>query len=172
MKRLLLLRHAKSSWKDSSLDDFERPLNRRGERSAPRMAAFLREAGLVPDLLLVSSARRALNTWDLLRPTLGAEPEVRALKTLYMASPGVMLQTLRRAPEQAGCVMLIGHNPGMENLADNLIGSGSKTLRRRMAAKFPTTAVAVIDFDLDDWAQIEPGKGKLSAFVTPADLEA
>ena len=175
MLTLTLLRHAKSSWEEP-LDDFDRPLAPRGEKAAPEIGAALAERGLRPDLILCSGALRARETLALVLAPLGAPaPEVIYDDALYMAAPGTLLrrvQTIasgfpRDAPRH---LMLVGHNPGFEELALLLVGSGSAEDRARLAAKFPTAATAVITFNVDSWAAIAPGTGRLEHFLTPKRL--
>ena len=139
MKTIYLLRHAKSSWDDSSLDDFDRPLAKRGRRAASRMAAYLRDAGMIPDLVLCSTARRTLETWQHAAPALGTEIPLQALDGLYHGAPGDLLAALRRLPAEAGSVLLIAHSPGLEQLALRLAGPGSAPdALARLREKFPT----------------------------------
>jgi phosphohistidine phosphatase len=169
MKSLYLLRHAKSSWSDAKLSDFDRPLNKRGKKAAPLMAAFMRQQGLRPEVTLCSTARRAEETWRLVAPTLGGEPKVRFLKSLYLAPPSVLLASLRRLPEIYERAMIVGHNPGLEHLAQQLCGGGKKAALAQLAEKFPTAALAVITFE-DEWGELEAGKGYLEEMAIPADL--
>jgi len=170
MRRLLLLRHAKSSWEDPSLDDFDRPLAPRGERAAPAIADFMRSKKLIPDLVLCSSAVRARQTWHAVANKLGSGDNLRELKSLYLATPSRLLQTLRRAPQKAETVLVIGHNPGMEIFALRLTGKGPRNAMRQMAEKFPTAALAEIAFDVEKWSEIGEGRGVLKRFVRPKDL--
>ena len=174
-KTLLLLRHAKSSWSEPSLSDFERPLNKRGQKAAPCMGAYLRKQALMPELVLCSSARRAAETWELAEPALTnsetASVPAKHLRSLYLAPPSRILTALRRLPDEIDRLLVIGHNPGMEHLALRLAGPGSKSqARSRLEAKFPTAALAEIHFDAQAWKQLEPGGGRLVRFVTPRDL--
>jgi phosphohistidine phosphatase len=174
-RTLLLLRHAKSSWSDPALADFERPLNKRGQKAAPRMGAYLREQGLVPGLVLCSAARRAVETWALAGEALskGGTAPVRTkyLRSLYLAPPSRMLAALRRTPDEAESVLIVGHNPGFEHLALGLAGPGSKPeAQRHMEAKFPTAALAELRFEARRWRDVAPGTGKLVRFVTPKAL--
>ncbi len=170
MLTLTLFRHAKSSWDFPSLDDFNRPLNERGEKAAPRMAAFLAEKNLVPDLVLCSSSQRTRQTLDLALPAWKPKPKIDYSEALYHATAPTMLAILRDAPAKAKRVMIIGHNPGMESFATQLIGSGDKTDRLAIATKFPTAGAAVITFDVKSWADIKPASGKLEFFATPKQL--
>lgn len=171
MKTLYLLRHAKSDWSEGGMDDFDRPLAKRGRDAAPAMGRFMKSKKLVPDLVLCSAAARAKETWDLVGRELGAGPQVKVLKGLYMASPGRLLGALRKVPAGAKTVMLVGHNPGMEDLADRLVGSGARKAIARLAVKYPTGALAVIHFKEDSWADLAEGSGKLARFMRPKDLD-
>jgi phosphohistidine phosphatase len=117
MKTLYLLRHAKSSWDHPGLSDFERPLAPRGERAAPRLATFMKEEDLIPAVVLCSTARRARETWALMENELGGAAQVTFLDSLYGAGPGRMLEAARIHAEDRSPVMLVGHNPGMEDLS-------------------------------------------------------
>lgn len=174
MLTLLLLRHAKSSWDNPALADYDRPLAKRGTKSAPRMGAEIAALGLRPDLVLCSAAARAKETLSLVLPELGKPaPEVVYDDAIYMASPGDLIKILRAADASGPTphtVMVVGHNPGLEELAELLAGGGDEAAQNLMAEKFPTCALAVIAFDVKDWSAIAPGKGKLQRFLTPALL--
>jgi phosphohistidine phosphatase len=171
MLRLFLFRHAKSSWTDPGLDDHDRPLNARGQKAAPLIGRFMRTQKLVPDLVLCSPARRARDTWKLASAELGAAPRLLMEEPLYdFGNGGLILDTVRGKAETAKSVMVVGHNPSIERLAQRLIGKGDMKLRRRLAEKYPTGALAVITFETKDWSAIEDGKGTLSIFIRPRDL--
>ena len=172
MLTLTLLRHAKSSWDEPGLDDYDRPLAKRGRKAAPQMGAALAKMGLRPDLVLCSGAARARATLDLVLEKLGAPvPQVVYDDALYMAAPDALLARLNRVgPGAPRHVMLVGHNPGLEELALLLAGSGARDDTARMSEKFPTAAVAVIGFNAESWAGIEPGAGRLEHFLTPRQL--
>ena len=171
MLRLFLFRHAKSSWTDPGLDDNDRPLNPRGQRSAPLIGRFMRAHKLVPDLVLSSPARRARDTWKLASAELGTAPRLVMDEALYdFGNGGRILDTVRSKADTAKSVMVVGHNPSIERLAQRLIGKGDVKLRKRLAEKYPTGALAMITFDATDWHAIEDGKGTLSVFVRPRDL--
>src|ERR1700756_4171866 len=121
MRRLLLLRHAKSDWSEPGASDHARPLNPRGEQAAPRIGAYLRRHKLVPDLVLCSTATRARATWDLVAPSLGNRPEISYVDRLYGASARVLLDVMRHAPPEASSVLVLGHNPGLHEAATQLI---------------------------------------------------
>jgi phosphohistidine phosphatase len=171
MLRLLLFRHAKSSWTDPGLDDQDRPLNPRGLKSAPLVGRFMRTQKLVPDLVLCSPARRARETWKLAAAELRSAPRLLMEDTLYdFGNGGRILDAVRAKADTAKSVMVVGHNPSIERLAQRLIGKGDAKLRKRLNEKFPTGALAVISFETDDWGNIEDGKGTLAYFVRPRDL--
>jgi phosphohistidine phosphatase len=173
VKRLLLLRHAKAE--RETADDNKRGLEKRGEKDSSRMGRFLREDVYVPDLVFCSASMRTRETLRLLLPELGAAPQVQYLSELYLAEPEVILSLIRRAPDRFGVLMVIGHNPGLEQCALALASVPfEKKLRKRydaMDEKFPTCALAVIDFEVARWSDVAPGAGELDAFVRPKDFE-
>ncbi len=171
MPTLMLLRHAKSDWSDPGLADFDRPLNKRGRRAAPLIGRYLRKQDLLPDLVLCSGARRARQTWELVSAKLRSEVPVRFLRSLYLAPPSRLLATLQRQPEEVERLMMVGHNPGMENLAAHLAGGGDVALRARMQEKFPTATLAVFSFAAETWGGVASGGGELLRFVVARDLE-
>lgn len=169
MKRLLLLRHAKSAWDDPSQGDFDRPLAPRGRKAAPQMAAALVARGWAPEAALVSPAARTRETWALVAGVLPEAPEPAFPQALYLASAAVLLDALRRAPA-ADSLLLLGHNPGLERLAALLAGPGSDPAAlAALRAKFPTAGLAVLETD-DDWAFLVEGGARLVAFLTPREL--
>lgn len=171
MKRLYLLRHAKSDWSDPSLGDFDRPLAPRGIKAAKRMGRAVGKKNLIPDAVLCSAARRAVETWDLLRTALPADVHTKVLRSLYLAAPSRLLQELRRRPDGMNAVMMIGHNPGLATLAERLSGPTSKQgALRRLHEKYPTAALAVIEFDVEHWSDVGEGAGRLTRFLCPKDL--
>jgi len=171
MKRLLLLRHAKSSWQDRSLADHDRPLNKRGEKSARRIGDYLHDEGLIPDHVLCSTATRAARTWDIVSGQLGSVVSTTELPDIYSADADGLLQLVRAAPPHANTVLLIGHNPALEELALSLYASGDRPGAEKMREKYPTAGLASFRFDTTDWAEIAPGRGELERFVRPKQLE-
>jgi phosphohistidine phosphatase len=173
MRQLLLLRHAKSSWDDPDLPDHARPLNARGKRAASVMAAVMRDLGLSPDIVLVSSARRTLQTLEAISPLPG-RPLVEPMDDLYLASWQQLLETLRAAPETARSVLLIAHNPGLHDLALELAGHpaiehGTAPGTKRLAGGYPTAALA--EFSIaQPWHALKPQFGQLIRFIAPNDL--
>jgi phosphohistidine phosphatase len=168
MRRVYLLRHAKSSWKDGSLPDRERPLAGRGRKAARAMAGHLEDEGIRPDLVLCSPARRTRETLERIEDALGDGIEARFEDALYGATEATLLRCLNALPDEVDSVMLIGHNPGLEDLALALASEGAELDRLR--EKFPTAALATIDLPADRWRAVERGMGELVAFVRPRDL--
>jgi len=169
-KTVLLLRHAKSSREDPELADFDRPLTGRGRRDAPRMGAWMHEAGLQPDLVLCSDAKRARETWAGLAETLRCAAPVLFERALYMASAKALCRRLQRLPGKVGSVLVIAHNPGLEEAAQAL-ADGSGEPMERLQRKFPTAALARLDFEIEEWSQLQPDSGRMSQFVTPGALD-
>ncbi|MFL5259294.1 MAG: SixA phosphatase family protein [Hyphomicrobiales bacterium] len=171
MIRLLLLRHAKSSWSDPALEDRDRPLSERGLAAAPAMGAFMRKEKLIPDLVLCSPARRALDTWTLASNELGASPKVLVEDAVYDFGNGErVLDAVRGKGSGATAVLVVGHNPSLERLAPRLVGRGDPELRRRMAEKYPTCALAVLDFEISSWKHVKDGQALLVSFIRPKDI--
>lgn len=172
MHQLLLLRHAKSSWDDAALPDRDRSLNKRGRRSAGAIRHAMREFGLIPDLILVSTAKRTLETMSALEPW-DDTPLVEPLDNLYLASEAELLATLRGVAETVRTVLLIGHNPGMHDLAVLLAdrhASAAKPLHL-VREGFPTGALA--EFSVTGpWSRLGAGGGRLMRFLTPRMLDA
>lgn len=173
MLTLYLLRHAKSSWAQPLSRDIDRPLNDRGMRDAPRMGRFIASLGRKPDIILCSPAQRTRETMNLLLPELGAEGISIALPaSLYEGDSQGYLDLVREHAGDAGCLLLIAHNPAIEDLADLLIGSGDRQARAAMRQKYPTAALAVLTFDVATWSEIKAAGGTLESFTTPAMLAA
>ena len=172
MRRLMLLRHAKSDWSAPGARDHDRPLSTRGRESAPKMGAYMARHALVPDLILTSTAARASETLSLLLPAFAKPPKVMPDKRLYEAKDDALLGVIKETPRIVHSLLLVGHNPGLAELASLLMASGDVEMRQRLIEKFPTAALAVIDFALDDWSKLHPKAGRLDRFVVPRALEA
>jgi phosphohistidine phosphatase len=162
MKRLYLLRHAKSSWKDPGLADHDRPLAGRGRRAAKAVARHLRELGIEPELVMCSTAR-ARETLERLEPVLGTGA-VRVERELYGA--GALLEQLRGVPDAVGSVLVIGHNPGLQRLALARPAPAVEELE----AKYPTAGLAALVFEGPSWRDLDRGSAELVGFVRPRDL--
>jgi phosphohistidine phosphatase len=165
VKRLHLMRHAKSSWDDESLPDRERPLAPRGKRASKRMARHIADAGLGIELVVCSPARRARQTLDPLLELL--DPELRMEPRVYGAGVAELLELARELPEDLDSVLFVGHNPGLHEFARRLAEEGDD----RLARKFPTGALASFDLDVDRWPEAELARGRLVAFVRPRELD-
>ncbi len=162
MKTLLILRHAKSSWKHAELADHERPLNKRGQRDAPRMGQLVAEEGLTPDLILSSSAVRARRTAVAVADNCGYDDEVEVTRDFYHGDVETFLQVLRRLPERYESVMVVGHNPGLEELLEALTGDYER---------LPTAALAQVRLPAGSWAELdEEVEGELVDLWLPRNL--
>lgn len=183
MLTLALLRHAKSSWDDSCLNDFDRPLNARGQQAAPLMGTEMAQLGLAPGLILCSPSRRTRDTLKYVLPHLkGAPASVRFDEALYLAGAADLLRLIRDQQSPATTLLLVGHNPGLHILATTLAGTGQPHDMARLEEKFPTASLAVFSFPQTRWRDIGPGLvgkglvgkglggkglGHLEAFITP-----
>jgi len=172
MLRLMLLRHAKSDWSRPGISDHQRPLNRRGRAAAPRMGTYMAEEQLVPQLVLVSTALRTRETWQRVSQSLRGQVRTSFDERLYESSPATILSVIRETPAPITALMIVGHNPGLHAVALALTGSGEPGARSQLAEKFPTCALAVLDFAVDQWSALVPGGGRLERLVTPRALAA
>lgn len=170
MRRLILFRHAKSDWSDDGADDHDRGLSARGRKAAGPMGAWLAGRGFSPDLVLCSTARRTRATWDLAKAAFTPSPKARFERDIYLAPPAGLLEEAKAAPASVQTLLIVGHNPGLEQFVELLASRGDPEARRAYAEKFPTAAIAVLDFPFDDWAEIAPRSGRLDRFVTPRML--
>ena len=162
MKTLLVLRHAKSSWNDQALDDHERPLNKRGRRDAPRMGELVREYGLIPDVIISSDAVRARLTAEAVAEAARYAGEILLDPHLYLACPADILSLLTTVRENAGTVMIVGHNPGLEKLVEQLTGERQD---------LPTAALAQIVLPIDQWRDLKRStRGTLMGHWRPKEL--
>jgi phosphohistidine phosphatase len=171
MRRLMLLRHAKTENEAPSGRDEDRRLDNRGRRDAAEIGGWIGRHPPFPDLVLVSHAMRALQTWEIAweaMKELVSEPEVELVPELYGADVSQLLEAIRDAsladPER---LMLVGHNPGMHELALSLAGSGDHARRKALTDNLPTSGLAIFDFDIDDWAEVAFRRGRLAVFVSP-----
>ncbi len=172
MLTLTLFRHAKSSWELSGTEDRDRPLNARGIAAAPMMGAFLHQQGFKPDLVLCSGAVRTRQTVDLAFADWKPAPKIKYEDALYLADPFDILARLRKTPRTVNHLMIVGHNPGLQILAIELIGGGDPDHIGALSTKLPTAGVVTITFDAKTWRDVGPGKGQLVHFATPKGLTA
>ena len=173
MKTVYILRHAKSDRDNATLKDHDRPLSARGRDAAPKMAAYIKSQGYEPEAVLSSTSRRTVETYDLVKEALG-KAKVNFEESLYLAEKRQLMDRLRWLDDGLGSVMLIGHNPGLEELANALAASPKnekqERVHRRMREKFSTAALAVIQLPATAWRDVKAGTGKLVDFMRPKDL--
>ena len=169
MKTLILLRHAKSSWDDTTIVDFERPLNARGHAAARLVGRSLRSDGACFDGAVVSPAARAIETWEGILQAYGPAPDPHFDPAVYLASPATLLDIIRAAREGVERLLVIGHNPGMEQLA-LMLSRPDDPRRARLQTKFPTGARVEIELPAERWLEVAEGSGTIRRFVTPRDL--
>jgi phosphohistidine phosphatase len=170
MKSLTLLRHAKSGWDDPVSRDFDRPLNPRGRRAARTVALELKARGLTFDRVLASPARRVIETVEEVEVGYGPlRPDYD--ERLYLASAAALLEIVRATPESVERLLLVGHNPGLEEIALRLSGRDEAGLRREIAVKYPTGTVAQIGLPVAHWADVKEGIGTIVRFIRPRDLD-
>lgn len=161
MKTLLLLRHAKSSWDEPSLRDFDRPLAARGKRDAPRIGKALRKRGPHPELIISSPAARTRATIKAIAASARFEAEIQFEESVYGASASELIKLIRGLPREKATAMIVGHNPGLEDLVARLTGKPER---------MPTAALACIEFQIDGWDDLKDGEGKLAWLLTPKQL--
>ena len=165
MKRLFLVRHAKSSWDDPSLDDIDRPLNNRGKKNAPEMGLRLRKQGIIPDLLISSPAKRAHSTARKISEAIGyPEKSILIDDRLYHGSSNSMLAILHELKKKINSAMLFGHNPGFTDFANTLCGINIYNI--------PTAGIVAIDFSVETWAEVDYSKGELVFFDYPKKVSS
>jgi phosphohistidine phosphatase len=167
LKTLYLLRHAKSSWDQRGVADHDRVLAPRGRKASKLIAAHIRERDIAPDVVLCSTSARTRETLERILPVLGDDVDIRFERAVYAASPGTLLELVRNLGDDVESAMVIGHNPGIQELAVRLARSGEDLDELR--EKFPTAALATLEL-AGDWPDLGNGKAKLTAFVKPRDL--
>ncbi len=172
MKTLILLRHAKSSWDDPVERDFDRPLNRKGHRAAAVVGRRLHDLGMHFDRVVASPALRVKETIDSLEEGYGEALELHFDRRVYLASAAALLEVIHSAPDSADSLLLIGHNPGLEDLVFLLVPDRENDLERdKVEEKYPTAAVAEINLDVSSWSAVAAGCGHLARFIRPRDLD-
>ena len=165
MKRLFLVRHAKSSWEDPSLDDIDRPLNERGKRNAPEMGIRLRKQGIIPDLLISSPAKRALSTAKKISQEIGyPKKNIQIDDRLYHGSSNSMITLIKSIQGKINSIMIFGHNPGFTDFANMLCGINIYNI--------PTAGIVAIDFSTDDWSEVDFNTGELVFFDYPKKIHS
>lgn len=169
MKTLTLLRHAKSGWDDPVARDFDRPLNPKGQRAAAMMGRHMRAQGLAFDHVVASPAVRVVETLDHVATGYGSDLAPAWDQRVYLASAATLLDLVHELPAAAERVLLVGHNPGLEELVLELVAEGA--LRDEVAIKFPTASLAEMRFGVADWEAVKPASGDLVRYVRPRDLD-
>jgi phosphohistidine phosphatase len=172
MRRLLLLRHAKAERAVPGTPDRDRALIERGRKDAARIGAYMASHALLPERVLLSPASRVQQTWKTAARAFTPTPAAMTVEKLYDSTPHAILDAIKDAPASVHTLMVVGHNPGLHELALMLIASGDMEARERLREKLPTAGLAMIDFALDDWSRLHPQSGRLERFVSPKTLEA
>jgi phosphohistidine phosphatase len=170
MHRLLLLRHSKTERPEPSQRDRDRMLMARGRADAPLIGSYMASHRLIPDLVLVSPAKRTMETWELVAAALSKSPRVVKEERIYNARTQTLADLIREI-EDAGVLLMVGHNPGLHDLANALIGSGDIDVRESLNEKLPTSGLVAIDFAFGDWSELHDSSGRLDRFVTPRSLD-
>jgi phosphohistidine phosphatase len=170
--RLMLLRHAKSEKAPPGKGDHERALNGRGRADAPRIGAYMARHALIPDRVIASTAQRTRETWERLATEWKSPPPVAYEPRIYESDAAAILAVIKEAEPQARSLLVIGHNPGLHDVARLLIASGDVEARERLNEGLPTSGLAVIDFAGNNWRKLHPHGGRLERFVTPSSLAA
>src|SRR5882757_9289259 len=172
MRRLLLLRHAKAERAPPGGDDHGRVLAARGRADAKTLGAYLARHAFVPDCAVVSTAARTRETWTLLAAAMDKTPPASFDERIYDAAPEAILGAIKETGRDTGTLMVIGHNPGLQELAAMLVASGDIEARERLGREFPTSGLVVISFAVENWNGVHPRGGRLQHFLAPAWLAA
>lgn len=169
MLRLMLLRHAKAG-RPGGAGDHERPLAERGREDGARMGRYMAAEGLLPDLAVVSSARRAQETWSHVCPAFARGVALRSDRRIYEAPAGTILEVIGDTGPGVAALLLVGHNPGFHDLALRLAGKGKQADLDRLHQEYPTAGLVVVDFDAGSWRELFDGQGRLERFETPGSI--
>jgi phosphohistidine phosphatase len=172
MRRLLLLRHAKAERAHPGVQDHDRVLAERGRADAAKLGTYLARHAFTPDRVLVSTASRTRETWALMATAFAKAPPSTFEERIYNASRQTILKAIHETEPKSRTLLVVGHNPGLHELASHLVASGDVDARRRLGEEFPTAALAAINFAIDDWRSVHARSGRLEHFVTPHWLES
>jgi phosphohistidine phosphatase len=172
MRRLIVFRHAKAERSFPGASDIDRALAPEGRADAAVMGAYMARHDVRPDRVLVSPAVRTRQTWDVVRPAFAAAPPVDVVDRIYDATPQALSAVIAEAPDSARALMLVGHNPGLQELAAMLVATGDIETRERLRESLPTSGLAVIDFAFERWSDLHPHSGRLERFVSPKTIAA
>jgi len=170
MKTVFLLRHAKSSWEEPELRDFDRPLSPRGRSAAKKIGQYMKVKGILPGLVISSPSARTRETIERLEGGLGEKLDVKFLDSLYLGAARTLAEDAMETPEEVSSLMIIGHNPGMHALAVHWAAKGPEQMLESLYAKFPTGALAEIEFRVNNWPAVASAHGELKRFVLPRSL--
>jgi len=172
MRRLILYRHAKAERSEPGIEDRARVLIERGRKDAAKIGAYMASHALVPDRVVISPTARTQETWKYTATAVRQAPAAMMAEQLYDATPHAIFAVIKEAPSAARTLLVIGHNPGLHEVAAMLIASGDIEARERLREKLPTCGLVIIDFAFDDWGKLHPQSGRLERFVSPKTLEA
>ena len=172
MRRLILFRHAKAEPSEPGMEDRARALTERGRKDAAKIGAYMAGHALIPDRVVISPAGRTQETWKYTATAFRPAPAAMSADRLYDATPHAIFAVIKEAPRAAHTLLVVGHNPGLHEVAQMLIASGDLEARERLQEKLPTSGLVIIDFAFDDWSKLHPQSGRLERFVSPKSLEA
>ena len=172
MRRLILFRHAKAERSEPGMEDRARALIERGRKDAGKIGTYMAGHALVPDRVVISPAARTQETWKFASTAFRPAPAAMTAEPLYDATPHGIFALIKDTPASAHTLLIIGHNPGLHELALMLIASGDVDTRERLREKLPTSGLVIIDFAFDNWGKLHPQSGRLERFVSPKSLEA
>lgn len=172
MHRLLLFRHAKAERPEPGMEDRARKLIERGRKDAAKIGGYMASHALIPDWVIVSPSARTQETWKFAASAFRPAPTAGSVDRLYNAAPHDILEVIRKTPATARTLLVVGHNPGLHELALMLIASGDIETRERLREKLPTSGLVIIDFTPDDWGKLHSRSGRLERFITPKSLDA
>ena len=170
MKTIFLLRHAKSNWDNTKLEDFDRPLAIRGIKSCKKIGKFLKKKKLVPDIVYCSTAVRAKQTWNLLNRIVEKKKNIIYEDQLYMANSSIFMNFVKKTDDNFKTLMIVSHNPGIENFAVELIKNKESNFYKDINLKYPTGGIAIINFKLKHWSKINYETGDIYEFIKPREL--
>jgi phosphohistidine phosphatase len=172
MRRLLLFRHAKAERSEPGMEDRARKLIERGRKDAARIGTYMVSHALIPDRVMTSPSARTQETWKFAGAAFHPPPEATLAERLYNATGHGILGVVRDTASSTHTLLIIGHNPGLHELALTLVASGDVDAREHLREKLPTSGLVIIDFALDDWSKLHPQCGRLERFVSPKSLDA
>jgi len=171
MRRLLLFRHSKADRAEPGEADRQRPLNDRGRKDAGRIGGYMASHALTPDRVVVSPSLRTQETWKYAAVAFHPVPAAQSVERLYDATPHAIIDVIKDTPQTVHSLLVVGHNPGLQEAALMLIASGDVDTREQLREKLPTSGLVIIDFAIDDWSKLHPRSGRLARLITPKSLD-